>query len=270
MLDLILTGLLCIANPPADQKPTFEYSYDSSSPNLEVVNHSNFQKGERLEYDVSYGWITAGEAIISIKDENHAVGGRNVLHVVGEGNSLDAFNWFFKVRDRYETYLDEEGVFPWVFVRDIHEGGFELQQYYSFNHYQQSVSTDKGEEFEVPVGIQDMISAFYRARTLDLTGMKPGDTFELEAFVDEEVWPLQIRYDRREVKKIGLGKFDCMVFTPVVQEGRIFEEEEDLQVWITADQNRIPILAEAKVLVGSISMEIREYSGLANPISKLD
>ena len=270
MLDLIVTGLLCIASPEVDQKLVPDFSPEFDSPKLEVIEHSNFQKGERLEYEVSYGWITAGEAIISIEEKQHEIGGRNVLHVVGEGNSLGAFNWFFKVQDRYETYLDEEGVFPWVFVRDIHEGGFELEQYYTFNQYEQSVSTDKGEDYEVPVGIQDMISAFYRARTLDLEGMKPGDTFELNAFVDEEVWPLQIRYDRREVKKVGLGKFDCLVFTPVVQEGRIFEEEEDLQVWITADQNRIPILAEAKVLVGSISMEIRSYAGLANPISKLD
>lgn len=269
MLNLILTGLLCLADPSIDFQEAVS-AIDTTPTSIETIEHGNFQKGERLEYEVSYGWITAGEAIISITEEDHEIAGRSVLHVVGEGNSLGAFNWFFKVRDRYETYLDEEGVFPWMFVRDIHEGGFELQQQYTFNQYSNSVSTEKGNEYDVPDGIQDMISAFYRARTLDLEGLKPGDTFELEAFVDEEVWPLQIRYDRRETKKVGIGKFDCLVFTPVVQEGRIFEEEEDLQVWITADQNRIPILAEAKVLVGSISMEIGEYSGLANPVAKLN
>jgi hypothetical protein len=57
---------------------------------------------------------------------------------------------------------------------------------------------------------------------------------------------------------------------PVVQEGRIFEEEEDMIVWITDDKNKIPVLAQAKVLVGSIKMELVEYQNLSNPIAKID
>ena len=67
-----------------------------------------------------------------------------------------------------------------------------------------------------------------------------------------------------------MGKFDCMVFHPVVQEGRIFEDDNDLTVYITNDKNKIPVLAKAKVLVGSIRMELTDYKNLANPVAKVD
>jgi len=237
---------------------------------LPSVNHHAFKKGERLEYEVSYGWIDAGEAIIEIKQEEKKIAGRDVMHVVGTGNSLGTFNWFFKVRDRYETYMDTEGVFPWIFVRNIEEGGFKLKQLYTFDQFKKRVKTDKNKYFDVPLGVQDMISSFYRARAIDYSHVKPGDVFEIPAFVDNEVWPLRIKYVRNEVIEVDKGKFDCMVFVPVVQQGRIFKKEEDMQVWVTRDENKIPILAKAHILVGSIDMEIRDYSGLANPIAKIE
>lgn len=236
---------------------------------LPRIAHSAFQAGERLEYDVSYGWIDAGEAIIEVNETEQTVGGRELLHVVGKGNSLGAFNFFFKVRDRYESYIDKDGVFPWLFVRDIHEGGFEMKQYYTFNQKEQQVKTKKG-TYDVPVGVQDMISAFYYARTIDYANAEEGDVFEMWIFIDEELWPLRIRYLRTEEITIDKGTFDCMVFVPVVQEGRIFKKEEDMMVWVTNDKNKIPVLAKAKILVGSVTMELRDYSGLPNAIARLE
>lgn len=265
-LSFILSGLLFIFHPTNSVSQNKQVDGEEIT-TLPEVKHRAFKRGERLEYEVSYGWIDAGEAIIEIKQEKKQIAGRNVFHVVGTGNSLGTFNWFFKVRDRYETYVDEAGVFPWIFVRDIHEGGFELKQYYTFDHFKQKVKTDKGKEFDVPLGVQDMISALYRARAMDFSNVKPGQVFEIQAFVDNEVWPLKIKYLKKETIEVDKGKFNCMVFVPVVQTGRIFKKEEDMMVWVTNDQNKIPILAKAKVLVGSVTMEIRDYSGLANPIA---
>lgn len=270
---LIVTGALLAAQAAA---PVFEFErQEVATPSSEEVMqlprtpHHAFKRGERLEYEVSYGWLDAGEAIIEVKEDRRKIGERSVMHVVGTGRSKGTFDWFFKVRDRYETYMDEEGVFPWIFVRDIHEGGFELEQYYTFDHLGKKVKTDKGKEFEVPLGVQDMISSFYRARALDMRNVKPGDIFEMQAFVDNEVWPLKIKFLRFESIEIDKGEFDCMVFVPVVQKGRIFKEEEDMMVWVTNDDNKIPVMAKASVFVGSIKMELVDYEGLANPIAKL-
>ena len=275
MKALIISTILLVVSPLVYSQAS---SSDGSSNNSEVkkstslpsVKHNAFKRGERLEYEVSYGWIDAGEAIIEITEEKKSIAGRDVMHVVGKGNSMGTFNWFFKVRDTYETYLDFDGVFPWIFVRDIEEGDFKMKQYYTFNQFKRKVKTKKGKEFDVPVGVQDMISAFYYARTFDFTNAKPNQVYEMYIFIDNELWPLRIRYLRKERIEVDKVTYDCMVFVPVVQEGRIFKKEEDMMVWVTDDENKIPIQAKAKILVGSVTMEIRDYSGLAHPVSIVD
>ncbi len=267
-LTMIISAFLLAAQPASTQGDPVKGKEEKVK--LPEVSHSAFKPGERLEFDVSYGWIDAGEAIIEIKKDQTEIAGRDVWHVVGKGNSTGTFNWFFKVRDTYETYLDAEGVFPWIFVRDVHEGGYEIKQYYTFDHYKGEVKNDKGKAYEIPLGVQDMISSFYRARAIDYSNAKPNEVFEIQAFVDDKVWPLKIRYLKDEIVKTDMGKFNCKVFVPVVQEGRIFKEEEDMMVWVTNDQNKIPVMAKAKVLVGSITMELRDYSGLAHPIARID
>lgn len=227
-----------------------------------------FKKGEFLKFKVRYGFMDAGEATLEVKEETKSFGSRKTLHVVGEGKSKGTFDWFFKVRDRYESYIDEEALIPWLFVRRIKEGSYSLNQDYFFNHYKNKVDVGNGKVFEVPDNTQDMLSAFYDARCLDFSKAKEGDIFTASnCFVDNEVYPLQMKFVGRETIKTDLGKFKCLKFRPVIQKGRVFKHEEDLNVWITDDKNHIPIRAEAEILVGSIKMDLVSYTGLANPIS---
>ncbi len=115
-----------------------------------------------------------------------------------------------------------------------------------------------------------MISAFYFARTLDFSTAKEGEVFEFPCFVDDEVWPLKIRYMGKETIKTDIGKIRCIKFRPVVQKGRVFKKEEDMNAWISDDKNRIPVRAEAKVLVGSIKMDITAFAGLVNPLALVE
>ncbi|MFT6997480.1 MAG: hypothetical protein ACJAQ4_001234 [Cryomorphaceae bacterium] len=237
---------------------------------LPAIDQNAFGEGEYLRFRLHYGLIDAGEAELNIYKSKRKYEGRDALHVIGTGKTLGAFNWFFKVRDRYETYLDEEGVFPWEFVRDIREGGYEKQQTYSFHQHKAAVSTNKGDTFKIPPLSQDMLSSFYFARTIDFSNARIGEVFTIPTFVDGEEYPLKIRYLGKENLKSRTGTYRCLKFVPVVQEGRVFKEEEDMTVWITDDKNKIPVLAQAKVVVGSIKMELVEYHNLSNPIAKID
>lgn len=240
----------------------------SNEKKLRKVNHSAFQIGEKLSYKLHYGVVDAATATLEVKPTGRSIKGRELYHVVGLGKSISAFDWFFKVRDRYETYLDKDGVFPWVFVRRVDEGGYKINQDYTFYQHKNQVNTGK-EVVDVPSNIQDMMSAFYYARTIDFSNAKYGDVFTIPTFVDGEVFPLKIKYKGKETIKIRNGKYRCMKFAPVVQKGRIFKKEEDLSVWITDDKNKIPVLAKAKILFGSIKMELTNYEGLAHPIAKV-
>ena len=113
-----------------------------------------------------------------------------------------------------------------------------------------------------------MISSFYCARTIDSSNAQKNQVYEFDSFVDGEVYPIKIKYAGSKTIKVDAGKFDCMIFHPVVQEGRIFKSDDDVTVYITKDENKIPVLARAKILVGSVRMELIDYKNLANPMAK--
>ena len=233
------------------------------------LEHQAFKVGEKLRYRLHYGFIDAGEATITLKACDKKINGRTLIHAEGVGRTISAFDWFYKVRDRYETYMDAEGVFPWIFIRRVNEGGFIINQDYSFLQHKNKVDNGAGKTFDSPDMVQDMISSFYYARTLDFQNAKPGDIFTIPMFYDDTNFPLKIKFAGRETINVRAGKFRCLKFVPVVEKGRIFKSEEDLTVWVTDDNNKIPLLAKAKILIGSIKMEVVEYTNLASPISKV-
>lgn len=258
---LVKAQELVQTEPPIEKEDLYD---------LRSVENNAFEAGEILEYKLAYGPISAGTAKLEVKNTDLEIKGREMYHIVGTGRSNAAFDWFFKVRDRYETYLDVEGVFPWLFIRRINEGGYKKSQDYQFFQGKGNVKTQDGKYFEVPHGIQDMISAFYFARTIDFSNAEIGQIFQFDSFVDEEIYPLRIKYAGKETVEIGMGTYRCMVFHPAVQEGRIFSSDEDLTVYISDDKNKIPLLARAKILVGSIRMELIDYENLANPIAVVE
>lgn len=235
---------------------------------LRTYKNEAFQKGEFLKFKLHYGIINAGWATLEVKNEDKNFGGRPAYHVVGIGESEGAFDWFFKVRDRYESYIDQKAIAPWVFIRRVDEGGYKINQNYVFNHYKKSVNAD-GKHFDVPAYTQDMLSAFYYTRCIDFSNAKPGEVFSLDSFVDNELYPTKMRFVGKETIKTDLGTFRCLKFRPIVQRGRVFKKEEDLNVWVTDDKNHIPIRAQAELLVGSIKMDLTEYKNLAHPIARV-
>ena len=229
-----------------------------------------FKEGEVLTYRMHYGMVNAGVAILEVKPDLIEVSGRKVYHIVGSGFTIGSTDWFFKVRDRYETYMDKDALLPWLFVRRVDEGGYKFSQDYAFNHYTKKVDVGNNEKFDVPIGVQDMVSAFYSARNLDLSNAKPGDLFSITCFVDKEIWPLKIKFIGKETIETDIGKYRCLKFRPIVQKGRVFKKEEDLNVWISDDNNHLPMRVKADVLIGSIKMDITGTKNLANPTSKVD
>lgn len=238
----------------------------SSMVSYPSVSNTAFKVGEKLRYRVTYGFMDAGEARLEVKATTMKGNNRPLYHVVGTGKTLGGFNAFYKVRDTYESYIDQKSIMPWKFVRDVNEGGYKINQTYSFKQNQQKVYNGK-KYFKTPMGIQDMVSSFYKARTLNMKGMKPGKKFKFKCFMDDEVFDLEIKYVGDETIKIRKGKFKVHKFVPVVQTGRYFENEEDVQFWVTADKNKIPVLVKAKIPVGTVKMHLVEWSGLKNELS---
>ncbi len=234
---------------------------------LPRISNGAFAPGEVLEYRVHYGFIDAGEARLEVSKEYKDFGGRKCYHVIGTGKSMGAFDWFFKVRDSYESYIDTQALVPWLFIRRVNEGGYIINQNVSFNHFKKTATSEK-KTIDTPSKVQDLVSSFYYARTIDFSKAVPGDTFVIHTYLDDETFPLTIKFLGREKIKTAKGKFRCIMFRPMLLEGRVFKEKEGMTVWVTDDKNRIPIRAQADILVGSVKMDLKDYQGLANPLAK--
>ncbi len=240
---------------------------------LRSVPNQAFKPGEILKFRLHYGIISAGEATLEVKPDGKNVGGRDCYHVVGTGESVGAFNWFFKVRDRYESVIDKTSLVPWMFIRRVDEGGFIINENVSFNHYKNTASSNGTRNKKdisrgidsLPDGIQDMVSAFYYARTIDFGNVKEGDVFPINGLIDNEVVPLNIRFIGRDEVETKKGTFKCLKFRPMLQEGRVFKDNEDMTVWVSDDKNHLPVRVQTDVLVGSIKMDLVDYENLANP-----
>ncbi|MCB0477775.1 MAG: DUF3108 domain-containing protein [Crocinitomicaceae bacterium] len=231
------------------------------------VTNNAFQENEKLRYRVTWGIADAGELDMTVSKHPYKIQGREALHVKAIGKTLGAFSLFYKVYDVYESYVDQEALLPLKFKRDVNEGGYEIKQEYDFYH-NNKVVYNKGKRFVVPENIQDMVSGFYYARLLNLENAKVGDTFTFSIFLDNTIYPLKIKYLGKETIKVRKGKFDCLKFAPLVEKGRYFKSEQDVQFWVSDDANKVPILVKAKIPVGWIKMHLVEWSGLKHELKK--
>ncbi len=266
---ILAFGFAGIANADPIKTTSNDAAYTVDADGFINLNQKAFKPGEKLVYRLSYGVWDAGEATLSVLNTKKTVKGRELIRVRGVGKTISAFEWFYKVNDVYESYMDAKAMIPWVFKRRVDEGGFKINQDYTFYQHKNKVENEKGKTFDVPNMVQDMISSFYYARTIDYDNAKKGDTFSVDIFLDDEIFPTKIKYLGKEVIRTRKGKFRCHKFEPVVEQGRVFKDDDALTVWITADGNKIPIMAKAKIQMGSVKMHLVRWENLANPMASV-
>ena len=232
------------------------------------IENNAFKTGEKLTFQVSYGFVTAGIAEYSIP-KVVKLAGRNVYNVLFNVSSVSAFDPFYKVRDHYETFIDVEGIFPWRFEQHIREGGYSRDFSAFFDQRKGKAKTSEG-SYDIPPNVNDIISAFYLARTFNYTGMKEGDKVHLENFYKDKVYPLDIVFHGKEKVSVKAGTFKCIILEPLVKEGGLFKSDGNIVVWLTDDALRIPVKVKTKIVIGSIDAELIAYEGILGiPAAKI-
>jgi hypothetical protein len=237
----------------------------SGAPEFRKIENNAFKVGEKLTFDVKYGFVKAGVATMEVP-RMKKISGRDVYQVTFQVASVPSFDWFYKVRDRYETYLDAEGLFPWRFEQHIREGGYSRDFSAFFDQRSGKAKTSQG-EYNIPKYVNDIVSAFYLARTYDFSRMKPGSRIHLQNFYNDKVYPLDVVYHGTEQIKVSAGTFNCFIVEPLVQEGGLFKSEGNILVWLSNDELKVPVKVKTKVIVGSIDAELTNYQGLAGKIN---
>lgn len=228
-----------------------------------------FNAGEFFKFRIHYGVVNAGYATLEVKDAVR--NNKKVHHVVGKGYTTGMTKFFFKVEDVYESYFDKVTGKPYQFVRKIDEGGYTKNQEGFFNQDKNTVTVKDYKHkttktFTVTENVQDIVSTFYYLRNHpNVNKLKVGESITVDMFFDDEVTKFKLKFIGKEDITTKFGTVSAMIFRPYVQAGRVFKEEESLTVWISDDDNKIPLRIKASLAVGSLKADLEEVKGLAHP-----
>ena len=233
---------------------------------LRFQPNSAFTYGEKLTFSVGYKFITAGYAVMAVGNKPVTVAGRPTYEVRFDVKTTASFDKIFKVRDRYATYLDTDGIFPWRFEQQVREGDYSRDFSANIDQRKNVARTTEG-AFPVSPFVHDILSAFYYTRTLDLKRMKKGQSFMLKNFYGKKTHDLRIRVLGRERVKTKAGTFNCIVIEPMVAEGGLFKNEGSITVYLTDDERKMPVKVSTKIVIGTIDSELVSYSGVRTPIA---
>lgn len=240
--------------------------------------NSAFKAGEKVKYHAYYNWhfiwMNAGEVFFQVEKATHQ--SKPAYKLTSIGSTYKNYDPFYKVRDTFISVVDTVSIRPYLFHRKTNEGSYTAYETYRFDYDKKTISSAVSKEKAPYVNTMlplkdctlDLLSMVYRARNIDFAKYRVNDKIPIRMVVDGGIHDLYIRYlGKEQVVTRDKRRFNCLKFKPLLMAGTIFEEGEDMTVWVTDDPNRIPIVVEAKILIGSVKAMFVEVSNPRYPLT---
>lgn len=233
---------------------------------MTFAQNTAYKAGEELKYLVYYGIVDGGTAKLSVKEIND--NGQNVYFGEAYIETTGVAKVFCPLADRYTSWYSKTTGLPYKAVRDVREGDYYDYELTTFDRTRNVVNSSKKGEKAVPANISDIVSAFYNARSYQFGKCHIGDTVEFMTYFCGSIYPMYIVYKGNTTVKTKAGKFNVMKFMPICEVGRVFDDEDDMIIYVTNDANKVPVRIELDMLVGSLKCDLIEYKNVANPFSR--
>ena len=231
-----------------------------------TAQNAAFGPKEKLTYEIYYAFVTGAKMSLETRQINY--NGKQILHVKAFGKTVGLVDKIYKISEDYQSWMDlDNKCLPYKSLEDVHEGSsYNRKITVTFDHETNTINSTKSGEHKVKPNCYDIVSAAYYLRTMDLSKLYKGQVISVNTWFGNEEWPLQVKYVDTETLKIGkLGKIKCYKFVPVVEVSGVFTDKDALKLWISADDNKIPIRAQMSLLVGSAKVDLISYENLAYP-----
>jgi hypothetical protein len=210
--------------------------------------------GEYFQFSIDWNGLNGGSSLMQVQNLMR-VDGRRAYRIVMKAESNSFVSKFYKVRDRAETFIDAESLYTRRFVKRLREGGYEKDIDVRFDQPARKARYSDGETFDVPAGVHDVLSAFYYVRTLPLP---TGASISIPTHDNKKSYEMVVKVHRRERVEVPAGKFDCVVVEPILKSEGVFKSKGSIEVWLSDDARRIPVLVKSKIPIGSISVSLTD------------
>lgn len=235
--------------------------------------NSVFAPGERIVYKIYYNWgfiwIAAGEVVFKVEET------QDQYHISAAGRTYKSYDWVFKVRDYYDSYIEKSTLRPQRTIRKVLEGNYRLYDDVIYKHKQSIAVSKKGKsvdkldtmEIDLEGCTHDILSSVYLMRNMDFSTKEIGAKLPMNIYLDRKIYSIGVVYaGKDETKRVkGLGNCKTLLFHPQLVVGNVFKDNEGMRIWVSDDDNRIPLMIESPISVGSVKVVLSEYSGLKYP-----
>lgn len=242
---------------------------DKQVKDYRTVSQDCLTPGERIEYRVHYGFINAGEAILTIDKEIHEVNSRPCYKIDVFGRTTGLFDMVTTVEDNWGSYLDTSAIVSQLFYQSIREGKYlkkEVIEFDQLNHFalvnrlnKRDSTLIKKDSIKTLPNMQDLVSGYYYMRTFDFDTMEVDEIFTVSGFYDDTTYHVDVKFLGREKISTKLGDFDTFLMSPIMPKNTFFRGRNPIKAWISDDRLRIPVKVKAELLIGSIEIDIRAY-----------
>ena len=210
------------------------------------------QANEDYRYAISLWGIPAGHA--NMKTERLvAADGRPARRLVTTIRSNDFISFFFPVRNHVDSLVDPQTLLPRHLFFQRREGGRHEQFDVTFDHVRNQVTVLKDgtpSVHSIPPGTHDPLSCIYFLRTMP--NLEPGSSVFLNIHHDRKNYKVEIKVEVVESISGPWGEVEAIRLLAVMPFRGIFLNEGNIRLWVTNTQERIPVMMEARVLVGSV------------------
>ncbi len=270
LFPLLLTNSTQSGSRKTDPPVPDSFSTDAAACTIE---NQTFQAGEELTYILYYNWnlvwLSAGEVTFRVEQSG------DQYYLSAQGATYPSYNWFFKVEDKYEAFVDTATLLPSLTIRNVLEGKYTLYDRVTYDQANLMATSMRGDtkeeatpsDYSFESCMHDILSIVYYVRNIPVASMEEGESIPIKIFMDKEVWPLKVSFEGRDAKKKirGKGKWKTICFSPDLISGEYFRDGDKMNIWISDDRNHLPLLIESPVSVGSVKAVLKKYKGLRYP-----
>jgi hypothetical protein len=241
---------------------------------VRVWPNPSFRAGETIRYKVHYGLINAAEAVVETSGSLDHVAERPCYRATVSGHTTGSFDFFLHIRDQWRSYIDTTSILPLRATRDITEKGYHKKETVDFDHRRDIADVQVHDResptrtaYKIPNNAQELVSGFYYLRTLHYEHMKPGEVIRMPGFFDESTFNLEVTFKGRELVETKAGTVRALKLVPKMPNNKIFRGEDAIKIYLSDDRNKIPVLFQAELFVGSVKVDMYKYDGLKSKLN---
>lgn len=234
-----------------------------------------FRRGERLSYKLNYGWFTIGRGSFQVDSGYYDFDGKHCYKVNATGASSGLLKMVAPIDDEWGAYLRVGDLKPVHTYRNLREGRYQLQEKVFIDpdsgtirvesikpHRKQILRPTRNYMFDPADKVNDILSGLLTIRNTDFSGLMPGDTIDLKAFLEDTFYDFKVVYAGKEELKTKLGRLNAHKVVPLMPRNDIFDGERSMVAWLSDDQNKLPLKISARMFIGKASVEIVSYQNI--------